>query len=318
MANQLCVCNNGLSNTGLPGCAPLQQVVKKVIFVQLASNAGVLTSVDPGTTLNKAWMTLLLNNTDKSQRFFPTPEIKNVDTPKDAPVFQKFKDDSSLFVRESVRKFKGTIPACPPLYKATLESVRCNNNTGVYLVDIAGNLIGLTNFSDSKLYPIPVNAQSIVGNVIMGNDDSISSIDLEFEFPAFVQDAALRMITANAFPDFTPLTIAGLLNVNATLVGSVTDTQFVVKLTTPSPAMDVPIAVQGLTAANFVSSSTAATSKVYDSTDATDKSVTVVENPAGTYTVTYASITGKTLTPEIVATGYDCSNAFSGISIATP
>ena len=318
MANQLCVCNNGLSNTALPNCVPLQQVIKKVIFVQLASNAGTLTSIDPGTTLNKAWMTALLNNADKSLRFFPTPEIKNVDTPKDAPVFQKFKDDSSLKVRESVRKFKGTIPACPPSYKANLESVNCNNNTGVYLVDIAGNLIGLTNNSDSKLYPIPINAQSLVANVIMGNDDSVSSIDLEFEFPAFIQDASLRMITANAFPDFTPLTISGLLNVNASLVGAVTDTQFVVKLTTPSPSLDAPIAVQGMTAANFVSSSTATASKVYDSTDAADKSVTVVESPAGTYTVSYTSITGKTLVPAMSANGYDFSNAFSGITITTP
>lgn len=308
MANEICVCNDGLLNTGLPLCESLQKVIKKVIFVQLISNGGVLNSIDPSNTNDLDWVTALINNTDKSLRWFPTPEIKNIDTPKGDPVFEKYEDDSSNFVRESVRKFTGLIPTCPPLYKAKLESVRCNNNTGVFLIDIEGNIIGLKNGDDGLLYPMPINAQSLVGKSVFGNDKSTTSIMLEFEFPASMQDADVRMITGGSFPDFSPLSIAGLLDANA-VVSGISTTGFDIAITTPSPALDSPIAVQGLVTADFVGFISNAASKIYNLTDTADLTVTVSETSAGVYHVAYAAQTSAdVLKIKIKKEGFDMTN----------
>lgn len=290
MANLLCECNNGLSNTGLPLCERIQKVIKKFIFVQLYSNAGVKNKIDPSATLNLAWITALINNTNKSLRYFPTPEIKNVDTPKDAPVMEKYNDDSSNFVRESTRKFTGLIPVCPPMYKGKLESVRCNNNTGIFMIDIEGNVIGLTNNADNYLYPIPVNAQSLVASVIFGNDSATTGIKLDFEFPAALQDANFRMITGSKFTDFNPATdISGLLDTTTDVVANST-TKITVTITTPSPALDEPIAVEGLVASDFVSTVGGATSKVRNTTDAADVAITgCTEISAGVYELTFVA-----------------------------
>lgn len=316
MSNAICVCNNGIGNTGLPLCVQLQKVIKKVIFVQTVSNGGVITKIDPATTLNKLWVTALLNNSDKSIAWFPTPEIKNIDTPKSDPVFQKFEDDSSNFVREGVRQFAGLIPSCPPMYKAKLETVRCNANTGVYLVDIEGNLIGMKVGTDGFLYPLPINAQSIVAKVVLGNDKNVTSVMLDFEFPAFMNDADIRMIAGSAFPDFSPLTIAGLLDVNAKLV-SVTDTVLTIDLSTPSPDLSAPITIQGWVTADFLSSNTSTLGKIYDVTDTVDKTITAAEISAGRYTLTYSTLITKTLILAAKKNGYDATQ-FTSIAIVTP
>ncbi len=320
MSNVICVCGQGLGNMGLPSCSPTGKVIKKVVFVQRVSNGGVLFSINPGTTLDKAtFLTPFLNNADRSLRGYPTPEIKEVDTPKEEPVFKKYKDGSSFFVREGVRTFVGTIPDCPPLYKSKLESVRCNSNTGVYLVDIENNWIGLTNESDGKLYPFPINSQAMVGKVVFGNDDDVASLMVNFEFPPSVRDADIRMISGSAFTDWQLSDITGLLDANYAKV-SITKTDLVVDITTPSPALDQDIPVQGLVTADFISSDTGTTSKIYNVTDTSDDTITVAESASvpGRYTISYSSIAVKTLTLLAKKNGYDFTSFLTGAALVTP
>lgn len=317
MSTAICKCAPGMLNTGLPACSPTPKVIKKIVFVNLVANDGTLNSIDPSTTLNNAWIVALINNSDTSKRFFPTPELKNVDTPKTDPTFQTYDDDSKYFVKEGVRSFTGIFPDCPPAYKAKLESIRCNSGMGFYWIDIQGNFIGLNNgTTDGKLYPIPMNVQSVIGKVVMANDKSVTEVQFSYDIPAYVNDANLWMISGSAFPDFSPLQIAGLLDVNVTLV-SVTDTVLTVKLSTPSPAADLPIAIQGLVTANFISSNDAATSKIYNVTDSANDTVVAAEISAGQYTLTCSSISAKTLILFAKLAGYDFT-ALKSLVIVTP
>lgn len=313
MANELCICNNGLSNTGLPLCVKVQKVIKKFVFVPLVADDGTLNYVNPASTLDSSWVQALINNTDKSKRWFPTPEIKNIDTPKENPVYESYNDASSNFIREGVRKFEGLIPLCPPMYKSKLESVRCNQgNVGIYLIDLEGNLVGLTNGSDSYLYPIPINDQSLVANVKFGNDTTTTGIMLTFEFPAYLNDGNIRMIASNSFSDFSMLTIKGLLDVSYEQVGSSTSTTFTIDISlTDAAIIGDPIAVEGLVAADFASSVGGATSKIRNTTDGADVAVTVAESATvpGRYTFTYTSQTAADdLVVFLKKNGYDADS----------
>ena len=322
MSNVLCKCGSGLGNTGLPSCSPTGKVIKKVVFVQMVSSAGTLYSINPATTLTKSgFLTPALNNADKSLRLFPTPEILDVVLDKEDPTFKKYKSGASFFVREGVRTFVGVIPDCPPLYKSKLESVRCNSNTGVYLVDIENNWIGLTNEVDGKLYPFPINVQSMVGKVAFGADDDVQSVMVNFEFPPAVRDGDIRMISGGNFTDWQLGDINGLLDANYAVV-SVTDTVLTVDITTPSPALDQNIPIQGMVTADFISSSTATTSKIYNITDAADDTVTVVEDVSGAhpgrYAISYSTIAAKTLQLAAKKNGYDFTNFLTGAATVTP
>ncbi len=308
MSNTICACQTGMQNSGLPICVQTQKVLKKFIFVNLQTAAGVNNFLDPSTTLNAAAMTALINNADTSIRYYVTPEIKNVTADKEDPVYEKFKDGSSFFIREGVRTFKGVFPDCPPLYKGVLESMRCNSNLGFYGIDIQGNIFGLTNGTDGKLYPIPVNVQSVVAKVMLGTDDTTQQIDFSYEIPSWVLDSNFRMIGRNSFVDYNPVTLNGLLSVYFSLV-SITDTVLTVNIYLQSPDLGALVPLQGLVTANFISSNTAATGKIYDVTDAADKTITAaaVAGTPGQYTLTYSTIAAKTLTLDASLSGYDFS-----------
>lgn len=304
-----------MNNTALPLCIKTQKVVKKIIFQQLTTNAGVLNYVDASTTLNLAWFNALKANVDKSIRFYPTPEMKNVDTPKPEPKMEIWKDGSEFFVSELARKFSGIFPATPAMFKGALEAARCNNGLGVYLIDVEGNLIGLdptvgtTGTPGTKLYPIPINAQSVCAELVFGNDDNTQQIKLAFQFPQKISDAQFSMIDGAAFPDFDITSVSGLLNVNIVVTPTPTDTSAVLVITTPSPDLSAPVAVTGLVAANFTGH-TGVASKIYNSAAAADVTVSaVVESPAGTYTLTYISTAVGTMVPRVSElVGYDSTN----------
>lgn len=311
MANQLCECNIGILNSGLPNCVRTQKAIRKSIFVQMVSNGGVTMSIDPATVLNKAWMDALVNHSDKSLRFYPTPQMKNVDTTKTDPVMESFEDASSFFIRDGVSTFSGIFANCPPMFKAKLESMRCVSNTGKFDIDLEGNLIGLTNNIDGKLYPIPVNVQSVVAKVVNANDKATQQILFTYEIPSWVNDADFRMISASAFTNFTPLDISGLLDANVVFsaigAGTVTAT-----ITVPSASMDEPIAVEGLVIGDFISSVTAVALRIRNVTGAADVVVTGVTEPTpGAYVLTYALVAAQTVIVLAKKNGFD----FSGMRL---
>ncbi len=310
MANEICKCGDGLSNTGLPLCTKLQKVIKKIVFVQLTANDGTLNKIDPATTLNKAWVDALLNHTDTSKRWYPTPEMKNITSEKDDADYETYEDDSMYFIKEKPRKFTGLFPATYAQYKSKLEAVRCVNNTGVYMIDVEGNIIGLTNGSDGYLYPMPISAQSLYAKVNMASDKTTASVALSFEFLSTMQDGLMRMVTGSAFTDFSPLSISGLYD-GYGVVSGVTTTGFTLKLTGPSSALDQPNYVQGLLAANFAL-------KEVTPTPGTIVITSVTETSKGTYVfVIPAQTTGDKLSVTPTLTGFDFSTVPS-VAITIP
>lgn len=306
MSNQICACNVGINNLALPDCVDVQKVIKKIIFVNLNSNAGTANKIDPSNSNIQSWMTALLNNTDLSLRFFPTPELKNITTDKDDPEYEKFEDGSSIYIREGIRTFKAILPNCPPMLKKKFESIRCNQ-VGAYLIDIEGNVIGRTQNGDAYLYPLPVNAQSMNAKSMWATDKTATNLAISFEFPTSLYDGDIRMISSANFSDFNMLAISGLLDVTAT-VSAKTTTGFTLTLVTPSSTLDVPVAVQGLVASNFVGYVSGTTSKIYDSTTSADKTVTVTEGNPGVYAVAFsAASSADVLKIKISKNGYDWS-----------
>ena len=119
-------------------------------------------------------------------------------------------------------------------------------------------------------------------------DDAVQKIEISFDFDVTEYDQNLRAIVAEEMTcDVREL--RGLLDVYYNVV-SCTTTTLICDLYTDFGTALNRIPVEGLINADFISSDTNSTGKVYDITDDSDLTITTVESSTipGRYTMTYS------------------------------
>lgn len=207
----VCKCNIGLSNTGTPNCVPIMSVTKKIVMVPYYDNDGVVNFVDCTSTLDEAYFDAKLNNVDRSKRWFPLPEIKNVEDVKGESVFESFNDGSNLFIQEGTRTFNGLMPNQSPEFLGQIKSATCVK-FGVFIIDKNGNLIG-NGKVDGKLYPILVDNQTWNAILMKTTDTTVQKISFSFEYSRIERDEDLRMLSSDDVIDYDLLEVRGIVDV---------------------------------------------------------------------------------------------------------
>jgi hypothetical protein len=281
-------------------------VTKQFILVPLIANDGTYNYIDPADTLDAAYVTALLNNVDDSKRWYPTGPLKNVTTERADPITESFEDGSKVFIRQGVRNFSAMILKGGPELLSQLNSNRCSS-FGLYIVDVNGSITGKTANGDGYLYPVEVQSASFNGKLVFTTDTTIQKIMLAFEWGVAEKDEDLKTIMASSFSGVNLASVSGLYNIYATVVSTST-TAMVVKLFAKFGDLITNYPVEGLVTADFVSSDSGATSKIYNVTDDSDVTVTVAESATipGQYTLTYtAQTTSDVLQPAIKKNGLD-------------
>lgn len=289
-----CNCNVGLSNTGRPGCVPLQSVTSKLIMVPLAANDGTLNGIDLAAAL-PTWSDLI-NEADASKRWFPIPEFENVELPKADSQFEEANSGRMAFLRQGKRSFAGELWSddSTPTLLGKLSAGRCVQ-FGVYIVDVNGNLIGSK--SNGFLYPIPVDEQSWDPKFMFATDSTVQKIMLGFDFYRLFDESTMYMITASeAGINFNDLT--GLIDVNLTVDSQVTTVSVTVLAAFDYGTALNPIIFQGAT--------NSADWSIYNVTTSTLIGVPsgVTEAPAGTYTVDYTFVATNVYTLSVTKDGF--------------
>lgn len=268
-----CNCNAGLSNTGRPGCVPIQSVTASLIMVPLKDNSGVLNGIDLNSAL-PVWNDLI-NEADASKRWFPLPSFENVELPKADSQFEEANSGRMAFLRQGKRSFSGELwgDDSTPTLLDKLNAGRCVN-FGIYIVDVNGNLIGSK--SNGYLYPIPVDEQSWDPRFMFATDSTVQKIMLGFDFERLFDEGTMYMITADeAGVDFNAL--SGLIDVNLVEVSQVSTTTLVFDASFDYGTALNPIVLQGAVLADFA---------LYDNTAASSLTIDAInEGPNGTYTI---------------------------------
>jgi len=289
-----CNCNVGLSNTGRPGCVPLQSVTSKLIMVPLSDNQGNLNGIDLAAAL-PTWSDLI-NEADASKRWFPIPEFENVELPKADSQFEEANSGRMAFLRQGKRSFAGELwgDDSTPTLLGKLSAGRCVQ-FGVYIVDVNGNLIGSK--SNGFLYPIPVDEQSWDPKFMFATDSTVQKIMLGFDFYRLFDESTMYMITTSeAGINFNDLT--GLIDVNLTVDSQVSATSVTVLAAFDYGTALNPIIFQGATNTSDWS--------IYNVTTSTLIGVPagVTEAPAGTYTVDYTFVATNVYTLSVTKDGF--------------
>lgn len=296
-----CNCNVGLSNTGRPGCVPLQSVTSKLIMVPLTANDGTLNGIDLSAAL-PTWSDLI-NEADSSKRWFPLPEFENVELPKADSQFEEANSGRMAFLRQGKRSFAGELwgDDSTPTLLGKLTSGRCVQ-FGVYIVDVNGNLIGSK--SNGFLYPIPVDEQSWDPKFMFATDSTVQKIMLGFDFYRLFDESTMYMITVTeAGINFNDL--SGLIDVNLTEVSQVTTVSITVNASFDYGTALNPILFQGAT--------NTADWSIYNVTTSTLVGVPsgVTEVFPGVYLVDYTFTSGGDYTLSVVKDGFIGTLAFT-------
>ena len=259
-----------------------------MIFVPLYDGDGNLNKITLTDVLNAAYFTALVNQADKTKRWYPMPEMVNVTDVRGNSTIETFENMSKVFIQQGVRDFKALFVQAPQQLLAALQSYRCDE-LGVYFVDICNNLIGTLGTDQdacdpSYLYPIRVDQNSIDPIFVKMTDKLSQKIEINFSFHMDENDSDLRVITQEeAGTNLTNL--SGLLDICADYASihttGVTATLKVVGYGTPI----TPLTDKGLVAADFA---------LYNVTDSASVTVvSAVETPAnsGIYVITHAAQT---------------------------
>lgn len=278
-----CDCTSVYENSGFPTClGAVIGAVKRLIMVSRYDSAGAPNKITLPATLNSAYFSGKINNTDRSLRWYPLPKFFNVTTPKSESVYETFEDQSKKFVSEGIRTFTGVLPAMNPCYLSVLKSGRCTD-MAVYIVDKNGALVGLTNGEENVLYPFALNPNTVDAIYQWATDTTGSNINFSMEFDPDMQDEYINKIdAADLATGVNLLNLTGLYDAFVNYANT-SATTMTFTLYTKFGSVANPVKVKGLVAADFA---------LFNVTDSGAVTIlTATENPSGTYTLTYASQT---------------------------
>ena len=315
----VCSCNGYPGNTAV-GCIQDMGVGLRPWITQMNGADGTPNYIDLTTPLTDTLIKGFINNTDPTKRFYPYPEIKDIEDVRDKVVTEAAKDQVEYFVRYGLRKFTGTYfsdYACPAL-DGLINNLRCSNTLGAFWVDLNGTIWGNLSSDGTKLYPVRIDPQSVSSTFVKPTNTTVTKLIWMFNYHPTQKDCTLAGLpTTSMASGVDPLSYNGLFNIFLIAVSAVHTDTIVVKLNDGWGNITAPEHVTGFGGANKTYWD------VYDITTSTDLSTptTVVENVniPGEYTITTSAnfALGDNLKITITAPGYDGTAASQVVLIAT-
>lgn len=295
-----CKCDVALSNTGTSNCPSIMKIAKKLIIVAEVNAGGVNAFVTiANAKLFSAVQPYLNVATASKSRWFPTPELENVENLREDPIFQTYNSGKMTKVRNGFRTLTAFIPNGDTDLLRRLENYGCVN-IGMFIVDQEDNFIYSNRGVDvpgNNAYPILVDRDTWDVQLITSTDGETQMIRIRFQFKSTEKDSNLRMIPSDEL-DWDRSMLYGLIDVYGDN-NNCDQTELEVDVYALNGTSEKE-PITGLLAANF---------GIYNNN--TPGAVTVLaatEDPLipGRYTLTYASQTvGHILTVSIAKNRYD-------------
>jgi hypothetical protein len=181
-----CTCNIDLLPLGSPRCSFDFSIIRGAIFF----DASV---VDDNTNFSDG--ILKIEDLIDAGLAVASPKFFDVTTDKEAAVTQTFADGTAFYIRDGIRTFTGIVAKATPSQVGAFNNLRCKK-TAVYLVDNNGNILGYIKDDvvnvGTKLYPIPIEADTVYAILAFANDAAIRQSPVNFQFSQSVTDKQLR------------------------------------------------------------------------------------------------------------------------------
>ena len=288
-----CLCGEGMNNTGLATCLPAFKKTTGILLVPIFANDGTRNSIDMSTTID---MSAKVNHLDKSKRFYPIQDLKDVELPVAETKFKTYKDGSKRKLADGVRSFKAVMPEISSVLIGKLQGVSCSK-FGVYLVDIDGQLRGIKD--GSLLYPVEIGGFDAIFKD--ATDDEVNEGMIQFDIDILLKISKFWILSTTDL-NVNPNELNGLVDATLT-VGAITSTGVSISVNSDfgSGVATMYAPIVGLLLADWTLTRT--------DTNADVPLTSVTEGVDGVYALVYTAITGSTvpLKAKIVA-----SSGFEG------
>ena len=278
----ICSCKTGMGNHGQPSCIDTFARDARLMFVQYKSDAGVINSIKSTDTLDQTFWDGKFNNTDISQRFFLTPTINSVVGERAESVKQDV-DGISFNVRQGVRTYDGTFygGVASPEYQAALETMSCQT-VGFFIVDVAGNIIGMENDITGDLDPILIQRNTLDVMYKFPTASEVQSMKILFNYEENESDADLAFVGKDNI-SVDMLTQSAMSTVVFSAATAISTTGFTTTMSFLYGEVFEKAAYEGAVVGDFT---------LFNETTAASVTVlTAPESPAGTYALTFAAQT---------------------------
>tara|TARA_R110000803_G_scaffold136606_2_gene203503 strand:- start:608 stop:1561 length:954 start_codon:yes stop_codon:yes gene_type:complete len=304
-----CLCGTVIGNTGVPNCQTLLGVVYNKWMMPTYDSTGVknyldLTAlqvaIDAGTT--DAFFLALMNHADTSKRIYPTAALKDVESSREDPNFQTFKDQSTLFISQGVKNIKGFMPKASYTVLSKLGNYSCNEMSE-FTLDRNGNLAGKRILGDTtKMYP-----RMITGFWDRGNDASadsnVQNVEINYSWNQNEFDADQIILVAGEVPTVDLTNYRGLVDVYMT-VSSISTTGFTATMTYSYGTALTPVPYLGAVQADFETP----LGNLYNDTDSANVTISTFTATNNVYAFTFAAETSAdSLTLSSSKNGFDLS-----------
>jgi hypothetical protein len=286
-----CNCDTGLFNLQSGACIIHPAITRKYVFVEYFKADGSINGVDLSAAFGETQIDALLNQTDKNLRWYLSDSISNFVTERADPNTETI-DNVNFITSQGVRTMSSDF----------LASKKINGNNcvdmGVYLIDEDNNINGIVN-RDGFLDPIRLERNSF-GKVVFPTEATIFKVSFSSTWQKSVQDGDLRSLTFDEHGTDI-LSKRGLIDVDASNASALTSTTATVRFTSVDGSAQGS-AFTGLLVGDFA---------MFNSTTQLAVVVTLaVENPDGTYELTYAAQTALDLgTIDATSTGFEFETA---------
>lgn len=303
-----CSCSNGKGNTGFPSCLPTNEIPVGLLFQNTYNNAGVRNFLD-GALIGNVDYLIGLTRADEDVRLYPFQDVAEGVSERSDTTF--FTDSLSVnhLLKEGERGFVGEkITNASPELVDKVSSFKCVQMSA-YIVGHLGGIFGISQ-TDGELIGYEIVKGTMDVKWVFMTAAKPAHIPLTFTMADSFTDGEIKKFEASQLGD-PAKSLTGLIDVNGTLDGVVSVTEFTVDLVSEYGAVSQLTEIEGLIITDFVLTEISPTPGVTTIT-------TVVETSAGKYvftvTTTSADVNSLTLSTAGVAKGYE----MAALTITTP
>lgn len=225
MAN--CVtCSGHIKNTGISsGDKPFGRITG-MLLVPLVAGDGTANYLDASLTGSALDAELLgkINNPDKTKRFYPLLNLKNVEKTQEDATFEEDNAGERSKLMDGRETMQYEFWGYSRVY---YDQVRyyCVD-FGVILIDDCGNLLGEYDEVNERLYPREVNRKSYDARYVNWSPEATSKIIMQFDYDLTTSEADQLMLPFGAFDAVNANRLKGMIDLNIKVVtntaGSVT------------------------------------------------------------------------------------------------
>lgn len=155
----LCSCNDGIKNFGQPDCVGILERPEKLNFVRMTAEDGTANSILLADTVDDAYVSALINQSDRSKAWYPSPVLNKVnDTRGENNTFEI--DGFQINVSDGVRVMAFTVvDGASPQIAEAFNSLGCRD-IGFYTWSVTGQIGGNDRVANTLL-PVRIKKRTM-------------------------------------------------------------------------------------------------------------------------------------------------------------